>query len=138
MIQLIDDYVNKGVCWKPKSLSRKRKNEIKTMVDCSKTIKRRVNSVYHKNLKNFKSQWHDANLPSEHQSDFWKDVLEDTQNEIMAFFNTNLPEIKTTSEENFAIYKCICECYLKSDEFGLVIKQLKNDWKKELIVRDFK
>ena len=137
MRQLIDDYicVDGGMCRRP--LSKQRENEIKTMVDCSKTIKRRVNSDYHKNLKMFKSQWHDANLPGEHQSDFWKDVLEETQNEIMAFFNTNLPEIKTTSEENFAIHICICEGYLKSNEFNLMVKQIKNDWKKELIVNDF-
>lgn len=138
MRQLIEDYVNNGVYWKPKSLSRKRKNEIKHMVDCSESIKLRVNSIYRQKFKWFKSQWHDANLPCEHQSDFWEDVLNDTQNEIMAFFNTNLPEIKTTSEENFAKLDCICEGYLKSNEFNLMVKQLKNDWKKELLVRDFK
>lgn len=130
MRQLIND------CGKP--LSRKRKNKIKHIVDCSKSIKLRVNSIYRQKFKWFKSQWNDNSIPCENQSDFWEDVLNETKDEIMPFFNTNLPEIKTTSEENFAKYECICEGYLKSDEFSLVIKQLKNDWKKELIVLDFK
>lgn len=138
MRQLIDDFqcIDGGEFRKP--LSKQRENEIKNMVDSSKSIKIRVNTIYRRHLKNFKSQWYDNSVPCENKSNFWEDVLESAANEIMAFFQTNLPEIKTTSEENFAVHDCICEGYLKSDEFSLVIKLIKNNWKKELIVRDFK
>jgi hypothetical protein len=138
MIQLIDDYDRNGSMEQPKSLSRKRENEIKHMVDCSESIKLRVNNIYRHNFRYFKSEWSDNSVPCEHKSDFWEDVLYYTKHDIMNMFKTNLTQIKTKSEEYFAIWDCICEGYLKSDEFGLVIKQLKNDWKKELLVHDFK
>ena len=138
MIQLIDDYICVDGGWTRGPLTKQRENEIKHLLDCSKSIKLRINNMYRHNFKILKSQWHDNSVPCEHKSDFWEDLLENTQNEILAIFELNLPEIKTTSEENFAKYECICEGYLKSNEFNLMVKQIKNDWKKELIVRDFK
>lgn len=93
-------------------------------------------SIYMFFFKSYKKQWRDkTNIPSETNSDFWTELLDDAA--ARAWF-PNSSDIQFENDEEQRFFGSLVDRYYKSDNFKLKIKKLKNEWKKQIISRDFR
>ena len=93
-------------------------------------------SIYLFYFKTYKKQWKDkTNIPSETNSDFWTELFDDAASRALF---PNSSDIEFENEEERRFFGLLVENYYKSDDFKMKIKKLKNEWKKEIINRDFR
>ena len=116
------------------NISDQRRREIEQF-STTADFKDYCDTIYMSFFKSYKKQWKNkSEIPDESKSDFWSELVDDAA--ARAWVGTPDAINLNTEAERIVLGKLIDD-YFRSNEFQMKIKQLKINWKKEIVKKDF-
>jgi hypothetical protein len=116
------------------NISDQRRQEIEQF-STTADFKDYCDTIYMSFFKLYKNQWKNkSDIPDESNSDFWSELEDDAA--AKAWVSTP-GAINLNTEGERMVFGKLIDDYFRSNEFQMKIKQLKINWKKEIINKDF-